>query len=26
MSYTPKIIGAILVLWIGFKIINVIEK
>ena len=24
--YTPKIIGAILVLWIGFKVINVIEK
>jgi len=26
ISYTPKIIGAILVLWIWFKIINVIEK
>ena len=26
MSYIPKIIGAILVLWIGFKIIKVIEK
>ena len=26
MSYTPKVIGAILVLWIGFKIINIIEK
>lgn len=26
ISYIPKIIGAILVLWIGFKIIKVIEK
>ena len=26
MTYTPKIIGAFLVLWIGFKIANIIEK
>ncbi|MFK7780624.1 MAG: mechanosensitive ion channel [Candidatus Gracilibacteria bacterium] len=26
VGYIPKIIGAILVLWIGFKIINLIEK
>ena len=26
LSYTPKFIGALFVLWIGFKIINIIEK
>ncbi|MBT3729209.1 hypothetical protein HOF65_07860 [bacterium] len=26
MGYLPKIIGALLVLWIGFKIINILEK
>lgn len=26
ISYMPKIIGAILVLWIGFKVINLIER
>ena len=26
IAYTPKIIGAILVLWVGFKIIGLIEK
>lgn len=26
VSYTPKFIGAILVLWIWFKIINILEK
>ena len=26
IGYLPKIIGALLVLWIGFKIINILEK
>ena len=26
ISYTPKIIGALLMLWLGFKIIHLIEK
>ena len=26
MTYTPKLIGALLTLWIGFKIINFIIK
>lgn len=26
ISYTPKLIGAIFVLWVGFKVINIIEK
>ena len=26
LSYTPKFIGALFVLWIGFKIINIVEK
>jgi len=26
LSYTPKLIGAIVVLWVGFKIIKILEK
>ena len=26
IGYTPKIIGAIFILWIGYKIVNIIEK
>ena len=26
IGYTPKIIGTILIMWLGFKIVNIIEK
>ena len=26
ISYIPKILGALIILWIGFKVINLIEK